>query len=113
MKQAYIFPGQGSQFPGMGKALYENNPSARTMFQMADEILGFAISDIMFNGSDEDLRQTRVTQPAVFLHSVISAMAEGEAFAYAEEGSAGVGESLDVALVCDHCCVAVAEQIAL
>lgn len=73
MKQAYIFPGQGSQFPGMGKALYENNPSARTMFQMADEILGFAISDIMFNGSADDLKQTKVTQPAVFLHSVIQA----------------------------------------
>ena len=73
MKQAYIFPGQGSQFPGMGKALYENNPSARTMFQMADEILGFAISDIMFNGSADELKQTKVTQPAVFLHSVIQA----------------------------------------
>ena len=73
MKQAYMFPGQGSQFPGMGKALYENNPSARTMFQMADEILGFAISDIMFNGSADDLKQTKVTQPAVFLHSVIQA----------------------------------------
>ena len=68
-----MFPGQGSQFPGMGKALYENNPSARTMFQMADEILGFAISDIMFNGSADDLKQTKVTQPAVFLHSVIQA----------------------------------------
>ena len=73
MTKAYIFPGQGSQFPGMGKALYENNPSARTMFQMADEILGFAISDIMFNGSADDLKQTKVTQPAVFLHSVIQA----------------------------------------
>ena len=73
MKQAYIFPGQGSQFPGMGKALNENNPSARTMFQMADEILGFAISDIMFNGSADELKQTKVTQPAVFLHSVIQA----------------------------------------
>ena len=72
-KFAFIFPGQGSQFPGMGKALNENNPSARTMFQMADEILGFAISDIMFNGSADDLKQTKVTQPAIFLHSVVLA----------------------------------------
>ena len=78
MKKAYIFPGQGSQFPGMGKALYENNPSARAMFQTADEILGFAISDIMFNGSVEDLKQTKVTQPAVFLHSVILASCLGD-----------------------------------
>ena len=73
MKKAYIFPGQGSQFPGMGKDLYENNPLARTMFEKADEILGFSISEIMFNGSAEDLKQTNVTQPAVFLHSVIMA----------------------------------------
>ena len=73
MKKAYIFPGQGSQFPGMGKDLYENNPSARAMFEKADEILGFCISDIMFNGTAEDLKQTKVTQPAVFLHSVIMA----------------------------------------
>ena len=73
MKKAYIFPGQGSQFPGMGKELYENNPIAREMFEKADEILGFSISDIMFNGTAEDLKQTKVTQPAVFLHSVIMA----------------------------------------
>lgn len=73
MKKAYIFPGQGSQFPGMGKDLYENNPSARAMFEKADEILGFKISEIMFNGTAEDLKQTDVTQPAVFLHSVIMA----------------------------------------
>lgn len=73
MKKAYIFPGQGSQFPGMGKDLYENNPSARAMFEKADEILGFKISEIMFNGTAEDLKQTNVTQPAVFLHSVIMA----------------------------------------
>ena len=73
MKKAYVFPGQGSQFPGMGKELYENNPIAREMFEKADEILGFSISDIMFNGTAEDLKQTKVTQPAVFLHSVIMA----------------------------------------
>ena len=73
MKKAYVFPGQGSQFPGMGKDLYDNNPIAHSMFEKADEILGFAISDIMFNGTAEDLKQTKVTQPAVFLHSVILA----------------------------------------
>ena len=73
MKKAYIFPGQGSQFPGMGKDLYENNPSARALFEKADQILGFSISEIMFDGTAEDLKQTNVTQPAVFLHSVIKA----------------------------------------
>ena len=73
MKKAYIFPGQGSQFPGMGKDLYENNPSVRALFDKADQILGFSISEIMFNGTAEDLKQTNVTQPAVFLHSVIKA----------------------------------------
>lgn len=73
VKKAYVFPGQGSQFPGMGKELYENNPLARTLFEKADEILGFSISEIMFNGTAEDLKQTNVTQPAVFLHSVIKA----------------------------------------
>lgn len=73
VKKAYIFPGQGSQFPGMGKELYETNPIARSMFEQADEILGFSISDIMFNGTAEDLKQTKVTQPAVFLHSVVMA----------------------------------------
>ena len=72
--KAYIFPGQGSQYPGMGKDLYESNPLARTLFEKADEILGFSISDVMFNGTAEDLKQTKVTQPAVFLHSVIMAM---------------------------------------
>src|ERR1041384_5148603 len=71
MKTAYIFPGQGSQFPGMGKDLYEGNSHSKELFEQANEILGFRITDIMFTGTDEDLKQTRVTQPAVFLHSVI------------------------------------------
>ena len=72
--KAYMFPGQGSQFPGMAKELYENNPAAREMFDRANEILGFDITEIMFNGTAEDLKQTKVTQPAVFLHSVILAL---------------------------------------
>lgn len=72
MKHAYVFPGQGSQFPGMGKEHYENSAFAKKLFEQANEILGFRISDILFTGTDEDLRQTKVTQPAVFLHSVIA-----------------------------------------
>jgi [acyl-carrier-protein] S-malonyltransferase len=72
MKHAYVFPGQGSQFSGMGKNLYESNVTAKELFEQANEILGFRISDTMFTGTDEDLKQTNVTQPAVFLHSVIA-----------------------------------------
>ena len=72
MKHAFVFPGQGSQFQGMGKAHYENSAFAKKLFEQANEILGFRISDVMFNGTEEDLRQTNVTQPAVFLHSIIA-----------------------------------------
>ncbi|MCH5328993.1 MAG: ACP S-malonyltransferase [Coprobacter sp.] len=71
--KAFVFPGQGAQFVGMGKDLYENHPEAKEMFEKANEILGFRITDLMFEGTDEDLRQTKVTQPAIFLHSVIRA----------------------------------------
>lgn len=73
MAKAYVFPGQGAQFVGMGKDLYESNQRAKQFFDKANEVLGYQITDIMFNGTDEDLRQTKVTQPAVFLHSVITA----------------------------------------
>jgi [acyl-carrier-protein] S-malonyltransferase len=72
-KHAYVFPGQGSQFVGMGKDLYESNSSAKALFEQANEILGFRITDLMFSGTDEDIKQTSVTQPAIFLHSVIRA----------------------------------------
>ena len=77
MKNAYVFPGQGAQYSGMGKELYENNEEARALFERANEILGFRITDVMFEGTSEDLRQTKVTQPAVFLHSVILAKVLG------------------------------------
>ncbi|RYZ22855.1 MAG: [acyl-carrier-protein] S-malonyltransferase [Chitinophagaceae bacterium] len=72
MKHAFVFPGQGAQFTGMGKAHYDNNAFAKKLFEQANEILGFRISDVMFTGSEEDLKQTRITQPAIFLHSVIA-----------------------------------------
>lgn len=78
--KAYVFPGQGAQFVGMGKDLYDNSPMARELFERANQLLGFRITDLMFNGTDEDLRQTRVTQPAIFLHSVLLAKTLGDDF---------------------------------
>lgn len=80
MKTAYIFPGQGAQFVGMGQDLYTSSEEAKALFEQANEILGFRITDIMFSGTDEDLKQTNVTQPAIFLHSVILAKALGTSF---------------------------------
>lgn len=80
MAKAYVFPGQGAQFVGMGKDLYDSSPKARELFEKANEILGYRITDIMFSGTEEDLMQTKVTQPALFLHSVISALCLGDEF---------------------------------
>ncbi len=90
--KAFVFPGQGAQFVGMGKDLYETSPLAKELFEKANEILGFRITDMMFDGTDEDLRQTKVTQPAVFLHSVISALCMGEAFAPEMTAGHSLGE---------------------
>lgn len=78
--KAYVFPGQGAQYPGMGKELYESSASAKELFEKANEILGFRITNIMFDGTEEELRQTKVTQPAIFLHSVILAHLLGDSF---------------------------------
>ncbi len=78
--KAYVFPGQGAQFVGMGKDLYDNNPEAKELFEKANEILGFRITDMMFDGTEDDLKQTKVTQPAIFLHSVLLAKSLGDEF---------------------------------
>ena len=92
MKKAYVFPGQGAQFVGMGKDLYESSPLAKELFEKANEILGFRITDLMFEGTDEDLRQTKVTQPAIFLHSVILAKTLGDDFQPSMTAGHSLGE---------------------
>ena len=92
MKTAYIFPGQGAQFVGMGQDLYNLNEETKALFEQANDILGFRITDIMFAGTDEDLKQTKVTQPAIFLHSVILAKALGESFQPAMVAGHSLGE---------------------
>ena len=90
--KAYIFPGQGSQFSGMGKDLYENSSAAKELFEKANSILGFRITDTMFGGTDEELKKTNITQPAIFLHSVILAKTLGEAFQPAAVAGHSLGE---------------------
>jgi len=90
--KAFVFPGQGAQFVGMGKDLYESNPLAKELFEKANDILGYRITDMMFNGTDEELKQTKVTQPAVFLHSVIKALCLGDEFAPAMVAGHSLGE---------------------
>ena len=90
--KAFVFPGQGAQFVGMGKDLYEKHPIAKQFFEKANDILGFRITDIMFNGTDEELKQTKVTQPAMFLHSVVSALCLGSDFQPAMVAGHSLGE---------------------
>ena len=90
--KAFVFPGQGAQFVGMGKDLYDNNPLAKELFEKANDILGYRITDIMFEGTDDELKQTKVTQPAVFLHSVISALCMGDDFKPAMTAGHSLGE---------------------
>lgn len=90
--KAYVFPGQGAQFVGMGKDLYENSPMAKELFEKANDILGFRITDLMFAGTDEDLKQTRVTQPAIFLHSVILSKVLGDDFKPEKTAGHSLGE---------------------
>ena len=94
--KAFVFPGQGAQFSGMGKDLYDASPQARARFEEANDILGFDIASIMFEGSDEELKQTKVTQPAIFLHSVILAECLGEAF----QPDMVAGHSLGIQCAC-------------
>lgn len=90
--KAYVFPGQGAQFAGMGKDLYDSKPLAKELFDNANDILGYSITDIMFNGTDEQLKETKITQPAVFLHSVISALCLGDEFTPAMVAGHSLGE---------------------